>query len=67
MFDGDGGMRGCGPLTNGMTEGVDGGDCVLVDPLEVSITNGINSTPTKRQADSWEVSLRLVPTLRAWP
>ena len=37
-----------------------------VEPPKVSITNGINSTPTKWQADRWEVSLCLVPTWRAW-
>ena len=38
-----------------------------VEPLKVSITNGINSTPTEWQTDKREVRLRLVPTWRAWP
>ena len=33
-----------------------------VEPPKVSITNGVNSTPTEWQADRWEVSLR-----KYWP
>ena len=33
-----------------------------VQPPKVSFTNGMNSPPTERQADRWEVSLRFVPT-----
>ena len=36
-------------------------------PPRVSVTRGMNSIPTERQADRWEASLRRVPTSRACP
>ena len=36
-------------------------------PPRVSMTKGTNSTPTERQAERLETSLRRTPTWRAWP
>ena len=36
-------------------------------PPKVSITKGTNSTPTEREAERLETSLRRTPTWRAWP
>ena len=36
-------------------------------PPRVSMTKGTNSSPTERQAERLETSLRRTPTWRAWP